>query len=400
MIKKKIHICFLTRNYDAPEFGGRNPSLRYISEELKKRGYIVTIISTPSCRNHLQKKFPNYVYFTKFFINYYFTVLLSPILIYLLMRKINRKCKIDIIHSCEREFMGVIGYIFKKVHKIFLVQWVYDMGYSAQKREVLLIKKSPLKYLAIFYFKLAEKFVLSNADVVATIGKDIQKDLIKRGFDKNRIFFIGNCIDTEKFKPQKPSKKLLKEFDLRNKIVISFIGRITFFRGANIFIKSIPLICKKIKNSVFLIAGSDKDNYKKQFVLLSKKLGIADKIIWAGVRHDVPDILNISDFVVIPPRKGAGGIGNALLEAMSCGKAVIQSDVASAPYVIKNYKNGVLFKDGDYKAIASSIIYLYNNKKLKKEIEKNARETVLRNYTVEKIVDKLEKIYRKLLEKE
>lgn len=391
-----LHICYVTRNYDAPHMGGRNPSLRYIEKHLRNLGHDVTIISTSSSREALERPWPPNVHFTKFSFSYYTNLFFATWRIYNLMRTIHRRKRIDIVHSCEREFAGLAAYLFRKRFSVPFVQWAYDQGYATQKRNILDTKSGPLVYPALFYMWLSERFVLRKADMIATIGEDINESLLQRGFDEGRIRFIGNAVDTGKYRPGLHSEALEKELGLQAKKVISCIGRVNKIRGTDVFIRAAGIVNQHVEECVFLIVGNDRDDFKKECLKIEEDLGVKN-ILWIPERDDVPQILNLSHCVVIPVRKIGAGIGNALLEAMSCGKPVVQSRVAGAPYVINNWENGVLVPDGDYEETAQAIVKLCESINLGEKLGEQARQTVVNEYNVERISKKLLHCYRELL---
>ena len=83
----------------------------------------------------------------------------------------------------------------------------------------------------------------------------------------------------------------------------------------------------------------------------------------------------------------------SLLEAMSCGKAVIASSVGENDNIIQQNKNGILVKPGDVLALRLAIERLVNDSELRLQCGRNARVTVTSHYSSLTMTKKYKKLY-------
>jgi glycosyltransferase involved in cell wall biosynthesis len=86
----------------------------------------------------------------------------------------------------------------------------------------------------------------------------------------------------------------------------------------------------------------------------SHELGIADTVVWAGFREDIPAVM--SSFDIFALSSNYEGFGIVLLEAMAAGKPVVATGVSAIPEVIEDGVNGLLFPSGDADAFAAALL--------------------------------------------
>lgn len=125
---------------------------------------------------------------------------------------------------------------------------------------------------------------------------------------------------------------------------------------------------------------------------LAKSLGIAEKVVFAGFRRDIPDVLAGMDVFVISSY--SEGLPTSLLEAMASGCACIVTDIGLP---VEHAKTGLVVRAGDSKALASALKWLWSDGKLRKRLGENARKFALANCTQELAAGKHEEIFRELL---
>jgi len=101
-----------------------------------------------------------------------------------------------------------------------------------------------------------------------------------------------------------------------------------------------------------------------------------------------------ADVYVLPSRYEIWGM--TVLEAYACGKPVIASKIDGLKNLVKNGATGLLFDPRNIRELANSILYLVNNDYKAREIGLRGKQFVKENFTIEKVADKLEQLYREL----
>ncbi len=88
----------------------------------------------------------------------------------------------------------------------------------------------------------------------------------------------------------------------------------------------------------------------------SLELGLADAVVWAGFRDDIPAVM--SSFDVFALSSQYEGFGLVLLEAMAAGKPVVATNVSAIPEVVEEDVTGLLVPADDPDALSAAIVKL------------------------------------------
>lgn len=187
--------------------------------------------------------------------------------------------------------------------------------------------------------------------------------------------------------------KIKKKIEERKNIV-GYIGRFSEEKGISVFIKSIPISIKKIKDIEFLIAGDGELNTEIQNFILTNNLNNKVKLNGWIPHNDVPDFLNKLKLLIIPSY--TEGLPNILLEAMACGTPVLATPVGAIPDIIHDRETGFILSENNPDNIVDNIINILNNPYLDR-IVTTANNFVEKKYTFSECVKNYEKVIQEVL---
>lgn len=108
----------------------------------------------------------------------------------------------------------------------------------------------------------------------------------------------------------------------------------------------------------------------------------------------IPEIRRRASVFVLPSL--SEGLPRALLEAMSCGKPVVASDIPGVRSVVKHQSNGLLVPPANPQALAEAITVLLRNRDMREKFGRAARRVVLGRYNWEVLMKKLDVIYHEV----
>ncbi len=214
-----------------------------------------------------------------------------------------------------------------------------------------------------------------------------------------KIKVVYNGIDTTRFLPGERIDSRRKEFGLsHNDLVIGTVGHFAPLKGYDDLILAMPLMVESFPQARLLIAGEAiyraYRDYKQELRDLINRLDLADKVIFAGQRDDLPEVLETLDIFVLPSR--SEGFGRANLEAMASGKPVVSTDVGGIPEVVIDGETGLLVPPQDPRALAKAIIRLAEDKNLREKMGAAGRKRA-EFFSVARMVDGVVKVYDEIV---
>lgn len=290
------------------------------------------------------------------------------------LKKILKEIKPDIIHVRSRVPAWLVYFANKKLN-IKVVSTVH--GFNSVG----------------FYSSIMQK-----ADEVICVSNSI-KEYIQKHYQtsENKITVIPRGIDLELFNPKNIDEIFIenfkKEFNLKDKFIVSSVGRVTQLKDYETFIKAILLVKKEIPNIVGLIVGgvrSDKEDYLNSLKNLIKELSLEDNIIFTGSQSKIEQIYALSD-VVISSSKKPESFGRAVAEAICMNKPVIATNHGGVKDIIIENENGFFFEVGDDKELANNILK-------SKKLSFDGYNYISNNFSLENMLDKTIAVYKKVLE--
>ncbi len=182
-----------------------------------------------------------------------------------------------------------------------------------------------------------------------------------------------------------------KKYNLENKFILLFYGRINFVKGLDIIINAFHGIVNEIEGIHLVIAGPDNDGYLMNIKNMITK-SIENNITITGMLYgeDAFDAFRSSDLFILPSYSDSFGI--SVIEAMAAGLPVIVSKNVGICDVIQEGEAGIIV-DCDIRQLKEAIIDLYHNKGKRIRLGKNAEIVARNQFEWTSVINRLEKEY-------
>ncbi len=175
-----------------------------------------------------------------------------------------------------------------------------------------------------------------------------------------------------------------------DKTDLTFVGRISAEKGFDVLVDSLIHLAKRGLFPSVLAMGQFASPAFEQYIR-EKILALRpNQIIFCGEVEDVLSRLKQARILVFPSYRE--GLGRVVVEAMSCGLAVIASDVGGIPEIINSNKVGMLVPPGDPTALADAIEDLCGNESKRASLSSKGREHVLKHFTKDRFVREIENV--------
>jgi len=223
---------------------------------------------------------------------------------------------------------------------------------------------------------------------------------------KKKLLVVFRGINVDYFDPttklETEEKKLLKQWEIeKDKKIILLPGRLTTWKGQEVFIEAINLVNIELGYEAFyaVILGSDqgRDLYKKKLIRLSEQYRLTKQIRFIDHCKDMALAYKVSDIIVsasIEPE----AFGRVSVEAQSMEKPIIASNIGGSNETVIDEKTGYLFKAGDAKSLSQKILKtLTINETQLKLIGVEGRKNIVQKFNVEKMCFSTYSEYKRLI---
>jgi len=251
-----------------------------------------------------------------------------------------------------------------------------------------------------FYEKMETQAAL-DADAVFTLTAALKNEFINRGVPADKISILPNGVHSDRFKPVAKNEEILDSLNLRDCIVIGFVGSFVDYEGIDVLLQSIK-ICRDTLDAKFHLLMVGDGAYYTEAVQLANELGISEIVTFTGrIPHDdVEKYYSVIDICPLP-RKGLPVCEMVSplkpFEAMAMGKVVIASDVAALAEIVDDGVTGLLHKKDDHHDLANKISELITDHDLRTRLGKAAREWVVSERDWKVIAKRVDTVYHNLL---
>jgi len=242
------------------------------------------------------------------------------------------------------------------------------------------IKNKWLKHLDRFFYHRYDKIICITdqvSDVICNYS----------GLPKNKFTVIQNGVSLSKFKTaQKISiNNLFKD----NEPAKKFIIQVSSFQEPKDQLTLIKSLCYLPSYVKLILVGQGV--LKDETEAFVKNRNLSDRVIFLGLRMDVPQLLKTADIIVLSSKYE--GLSLSCIEGMASGRPFIASDVPGLSEVVKDA--GILFEQGNSEELAEKILQLLRDKNYYDRVVESCQIRAAQ-YDIQTMIDKHIALYESL----
>ena len=241
--------------------------------------------------------------------------------------------------------------------------------------------------------------ILSGFTDAGIAVSEYAKDFLvrKRKVNPMKVEVLINPIDIDRLNSIDKEELARLKKSIKYNPNMKCVGMITRFypvKGVDCFIRAIPMISKKHKDVKYIICGQGP--LLKKVKALARELKVEDRVLFAGFVNRPEVWMSLMDIVV--STSYSEGCGNAILEAMALGKAIVSTRSGGPQEILNNQYSALMVDPGDVQGIAAAVSEILGDTVLKQQLSSNAMKSS-RQHDVRLYMTKLESIYHKTIHK-
>jgi len=252
--------------------------------------------------------------------------------------------------------------------------------------------------------------IMTRSDLIIAgsnfIFSHIKQNYSKYLNDKKKLLVIFRGINVDYFDPstkfESDEKKLLTKWNIeKDKKIILLPGRLTSWKGQEVFIEAVNLVNIELGYEAFyaVILGSDqgRDLYKKKLIRLSEQYRLSKQVRFIDHCKDMALAYKVSDIVVSASTEPEA-FGRVAVEAQSMETPIVASNIGGSNETIIDEKTGFLYEAGNAKSLSKKILkLLFLDETLLKSIGTEGRKNIVQKFNVEKMCFSTYSEYKRLL---
>ncbi|PIU20259.1 MAG: hypothetical protein COT18_03225 [Elusimicrobia bacterium CG08_land_8_20_14_0_20_59_10] len=247
-----------------------------------------------------------------------------------------------------------------------------------------------------FFGRLKLKFFSLSRPEVLVLSSEAYDWLKNSGeFPGLRPRLFRNGVDTGRYTPPLYHEKISAKtaVGLDNDLVFLSVGRLVPEKRLREFIEVwAELLAEELTKPkmrlVIVGSGPEEGNLKNAV----EKMGLRSSVLLAGARADLLPYYRAADVFVLPSL--TEGMSNSMLEAMSCGVAIMAGRVDGAKDVVTDGENGYLFDPLNRAEIKACLRRCIEERSAAGKMGERARKTVVEKYSMARVADEVMKIYQ------
>jgi glycosyltransferase involved in cell wall biosynthesis len=247
------------------------------------------------------------------------------------------------------------------------------------------------------FFRQVERTLARASDVLVAVSPEVRDELVALGVaprEKFVVIRLGIPLE-ERLGDASADTDYRRLYGIpRGAFVVGWVGRMTGVKDTGAVLEIVRAAREQGVDAVLCMVGDGPD--RQRLEQLAHELGIARACYFVGYQEDVAGYYRLFDAFVLPSVNE--GTPVSAIESLASGTPVVANRVGGVPDVVRDGVDGFLVEPGDVEGAGARVAQLARDGKLRDTLGATGRERILRRYSVSRLVDDVDRLYRSLLE--
>jgi glycosyltransferase involved in cell wall biosynthesis len=251
-------------------------------------------------------------------------------------------------------------------------------------------------------FGATARWCFDRAAWLTACSDELMQRALALGAEESKTELIPYGADAKIFRvAPADAQRVRAQLQLQNDdVMILAVGRMVYKKGFAFLVAALPEILARVPHARLVLVGYG--DLRDELEAQAHALGLNGRVTFAGrvPRQEIPAYFGASDVVVVPSvRDEAGnvdGLPNVVLEGMAAGKAIVASNIAGFPDVIRDGESGLLVPEKNPRALADAITQLAADASLRARLGARARVEVCARLNWENVARRFIALYERV----
>jgi glycosyltransferase involved in cell wall biosynthesis len=249
-----------------------------------------------------------------------------------------------------------------------------------------------------FGFRQLERWLARMTTALVAVSPEVRDDLVKLGVaprDKFTVVRLGIQLE-ERVANQDGRDETRRVLGIGpDCFTVGWIGRMTAVKRTSDVLLAFKRLRERGVDARLCMVGDGPD--REPLERRAHELGIMRDTLFLGYQEDVAPFYAAFDAMILP--SGNEGTPVSAIEALAAGRPVVATRVGGVPDVVRDGEDGFLVDTGDVDTLADRLAQLAEDSNLRAAMGEAGRSRVLARYSVERLIDDVDRLYRSLLAK-
>jgi glycosyltransferase involved in cell wall biosynthesis len=246
------------------------------------------------------------------------------------------------------------------------------------------------------FFRQVERNLARTSDVLVAVSPEVRDELVAQGvapLEKFTVIRLGIPLD-QRLGDETAGLDYRALYGIPDDaFVVGWVGRMTGVKDTGAVLRIVRSARERGVNAVLCMVGDGPD--RERLEQLAHELGIARATYFVGYQEEVAGYYRLFDAFLLPSVNE--GTPVSAIEALASGTPVVATRVGGVPDVVRDGVDGFLVEPGNADAAAERLAELAVDPALRERLGKSGSAYVRERYSVERLVDDVDRLYRSLL---
>lgn len=247
------------------------------------------------------------------------------------------------------------------------------------------------------FFRLLERWLTRRTTALVAVSPEVRDDLVALGIapvDKFTVVRLGIELDSRVGPPDGDGTETRRLLGIPpDRFVVGWVGRMTGVKRTDDVLLAVRRLRDRGVDAALCMVGDgpDRDAVERR----AHELGIVRDSFFLGYQDDVAPFYAAFDALILPSANE--GTPVSAIEALAGGRPVVATRVGGVPDVVRDGVDGFLVDPGDVEAMAERLAALAADRDLRARMGRAGRAEVHERYSVDRLLDDMDQLYRRLL---